>query len=100
MIARRRLWVSWAMASPVRAFYADERYPVRIMSLVGVAKETLEIVERGSYTTPSGKTARVREAVDAAIHGTVLYRPDELAVLTSPPRPPGAPPPRIEVTPE
>lgn len=70
------------------------------MSLTGVAKETLEIVERGSYTTPSGKTASVRAAVDAAVRGTVLYRPDQLANLAIPPPTAEAPPPRIEVTPE
>lgn len=65
------------------------------MSLAGVAKETVEIVERGSYTCPSGQLVSIRDEVAAALAGTVLYRPDDLAALS---RPPGdGPPPRLEV---
>jgi uncharacterized protein (TIGR02452 family) len=78
----------------------ESEHPLRIMSLVGVANETLAIIERGSYTAPSGKRVDVRAAVDAAVRGTVLYRPAALDALAVPPRPAGAPSPRIEITPE
>jgi uncharacterized protein (TIGR02452 family) len=51
------------------------------MSLVGTAKETLEIIERGWYAAPSGKRVEVRSQVDAAVAGTVLYRPADLQSL-------------------
>ena len=68
------------------------------MSLTGVAKETLEIVERGSYLAPSGKTVDVRAPIDAAIRGTMLYRPAEIDALAQPSPPAAAPSLRIEVT--
>ena len=34
------------------------------MSLTGVGKETVEIVEHGSYVAPSGKTVELRAAID------------------------------------
>jgi uncharacterized protein (TIGR02452 family) len=55
-------------------------------------------VERGSYRAPSGREVDVRTSIEAAIHGTRLFTPDELASLA--PTPSDAPPPRIEVTPE
>ena len=78
------------------------------MSLTGVAEETLAIVGRGSYVAPSGRTVDVREAIDAAVRGTVLYRPEELDDLAAS-RPwagaeatgrAGAQGARIEITPE
>ena len=68
------------------------------MSLAGVAKQTLGIVEQGSYRAPSGKTVELRAALDAALAGTVLHRPGEYAALTWPSR--TAAPPRFEVTTE
>lgn len=65
------------------------------MSLAGVAKETVEIVERGTYTCPSGQLVSIRASVDAALAGTALYRPDDLAGLARPPG--GGAAPRIEV---
>src|SRR5262245_53968949 len=56
-----------------------------VMSLTGVAQQTLEIVDRGSYIAPSGKTVDVRASIDAALRGTVLYRPAERAALALPP---------------
>jgi uncharacterized protein (TIGR02452 family) len=47
------------------------------MSLAGIAKDTLRIVECGSYRTPSGAEVSVRDTVDAAVRGTTLYRPAE-----------------------
>lgn len=70
------------------------------MSLVGLAQETLAIVDRGSYLARSGATVDIRSAVDAAVRGTILYRPGQFDALELPAPPPGAAPPRIEVTPE
>jgi uncharacterized protein (TIGR02452 family) len=71
------------------------------MALNGVAQQTLEIVDRGSYLAPSGKTVDVRAAVDAAVRGTSLYRPSDLDALAPlPERRSAAATPRIEVTPE
>lgn len=70
------------------------------MSLADVSRKTVEIVDRGSYVTPSGATVDIRAAIDAALRGTVLYRPYELAELSAHPGAEGAPPPRLSVTPE
>jgi uncharacterized protein (TIGR02452 family) len=51
------------------------------MSLAGVAKETLAIIERGSYRAPSGSEVSVRAAIDAAVRETTLYTPERLAEL-------------------
>jgi uncharacterized protein (TIGR02452 family) len=70
------------------------------MSLAGIAKETLRIVEGGSYRAPSGAEVSVRDTVDAAVKGTRLYRPAECEQLL---RRTSAHPPascRIEVTDE
>jgi uncharacterized protein (TIGR02452 family) len=64
------------------------------VSLAGVAKETVAIVERGEYTCPSGQVVSIRAEVDAAIAGTVLHRPGDLDDL---PRPAGGGATRIEV---
>lgn len=65
------------------------------MSLAGVAKETVSIVERGSYSCPSGQVVDIRAELDAAIAGTILYRPGDFAGL--PPLPDRAGSPKIEV---
>jgi uncharacterized protein (TIGR02452 family) len=52
------------------------------MSLKGVAKDTLKIIEQGWYEPPSGRRVDVREAVERAVNGTVLYRPDDFDGLT------------------
>ncbi len=70
------------------------------MSLTGLAQETLAIVGRGSYVAPSGKTVDLKAEIDAAIAGTVLYRPGEFEALVPSPAPVGAGPLRVEVTPE
>lgn len=54
------------------------------MSLAGLAKETVAIVERGSYTGPSGQVVSIAGAVAAARKGTVLYRPDDFDALPVP----------------
>ena len=72
------------------------------MSLSGVAKETLEIVGRGDYVAPSGKTVQVRELVDRAVKGTVLHTPADLEGLLAGRAREGTSftSPRIEITPE
>jgi len=68
------------------------------MSLIEIAQETVRIVEQGVYVAPSGTRVSLREAVERAVQGTVLYRPADFARLEVPPTSGG--PPRIEVTPE
>jgi uncharacterized protein (TIGR02452 family) len=53
------------------------------MSLSGVAKETLAIVERGGYQSGGGKAVALRAEIDRAVSGTALYRPEELDILLS-----------------
>ncbi|MEK8127837.1 TIGR02452 family protein [Paenibacillus filicis] len=43
-----------------------------------MARETLNILERGFYTTPSGSRVDLGEAVRRAVEGSKLYTPDEL----------------------
>ncbi|GLZ13276.1 TIGR02452 family protein [Actinomadura sp. NBRC 104425] len=38
----------------------------------------MAIIERGGYTAPSGRTVALADRIDAAVRGTVLYRPAEL----------------------
>ncbi len=57
------------------------------MSLKGIAQETLSIVDAGSYVAPSGRTVSVRAEVEAAVRGTVLYRPEQLGLSSGPNRP-------------
>jgi uncharacterized protein (TIGR02452 family) len=71
--------------------------------LAQVAKQTLAAVERGHYVAPSGRRVDVRDAVEAAVRGTTLFRPgdfDPHRLDDEPPAPPGAPAPRVEVTAE
>jgi uncharacterized protein (TIGR02452 family) len=42
-----------------------------------IAQETLAILERGSYLAPSGRSVSVTDALQAAVAGSVLYRPDD-----------------------
>lgn len=49
------------------------------MSLTGTAKETISIVERGSYQSRSGNTVTLRAEIDRAIDGTQLYTPESFA---------------------
>ena len=67
------------------------------MSLAGVAKETVAIVERGTYTCPSGQTVEIRAEVEAAIAGTVLHRPEDFDNGEVPRPSGGGRPPTIEV---
>lgn len=65
------------------------------MSLAGVAKETVAIVERGTYTCPSGQVVSIATEVAAALAGTVLHRPGDFESMAIPTGQGG--PPRIEV---
>ena len=69
------------------------------MSLAGVAKETVAIVEVGAYVAPSGQRRDLRDAIDHAVAGTRLYRPDEAAAVLARVRT-GQGAPRIEATAE
>jgi uncharacterized protein (TIGR02452 family) len=48
------------------------------MSLVPIAQETLSIIGRGWYDTRSGKRVEFRAVVEAAVAGTMLYRPADV----------------------
>lgn len=69
------------------------------MSLAGVGKETVQIVERGEYQVPSGPRVSIGDAVAHAVRGTRLYAPVDLERLEPARRDPSDPP-RIEVTSE
>lgn len=92
------------MSVVVTCVAGAESYGV-VMSLAGVAKETLQIVHDGVYVVGAGDGQRVvdvKDAVRAALAGTVLYRPAPLDALvaqltTSPTH---APPPQMSTTPE
>lgn len=65
------------------------------------ARETLEIIERGEYLSPSGRIVRIADELASALKETRLYRPEDF-----PDEPPGcegrrgAPEAEVEVTPE
>lgn len=46
-----------------------------------VAQQTLAILDRGSYVTPSGQTVSLGDAVERAVAGTRTYPPAELVAL-------------------
>ncbi|TDC58376.1 TIGR02452 family protein [Actinomadura sp. KC345] len=52
------------------------RHPRRM-----TAQETVEILGRGDYPAPSGRTVSIAESLARAVQGTILYRPDELDEL-------------------
>ncbi|GAA1810637.1 TIGR02452 family protein [Luedemannella flava] len=58
-----------------------------------IARQTVAIAEAGEYTTPSGRRARIGDAVAAAIAGTRHYLPDDVVTPTGP-----TATPTIEVT--
>jgi uncharacterized protein (TIGR02452 family) len=69
------------------------------MSLSEVGKETVEVVKRGEYQAPSGRTVSITAQVSGAVAGTVLYRPQDLERLVAS-RVVGTGAPRISVTAE
>lgn len=72
------------------------------MSLTGIAKETLEIVQRGEYVSKNNVTVQLKPEIQQAISGTRLYTPAELAALleTRQNQKNSGQLPKIEVTPE
>lgn len=70
------------------------------MSLKGIAKQTLEILEARQYTNSQGHTVGLGEALDAAVHHTRLYGPEDGAALFEQPGPVDAKAPCIEVSDE
>ncbi|MEZ4322045.1 MAG: TIGR02452 family protein [Myxococcota bacterium] len=64
------------------------------MSLKGLAVATLELLERGTYTAPSGREVDFGALQASAIAGTRVVTPAELAGMTGPS---SGPPPAIEV---
>lgn len=66
------------------------------------ARQTVEILERGSYRAPSGREVDLAAALRTSVDGTVLHRPDELGALLRrlPPVADDAPRTRVEVTTE
>lgn len=67
------------------------------MDLVGVATETIAILERGSYVAPSGRTVPLD--LSRGLRGTRTWCPDELQALVAAAEG-GVTRPRLEVTPE
>lgn len=57
------------------------------MSLKGIAKATIEITATGVYRAPSGAMRQIGTEAQAAINGTRLYEPNELAALVARPTP-------------
>lgn len=66
---------------------------------MSIGKETVEIVRRGEYRAPSGRTISIAAEVARSVAGTVLYRPEDLERLVAA-RPSGTARPRIEVVAE
>jgi uncharacterized protein (TIGR02452 family) len=73
------------------------------MSLKGIAKQTLDVIERGGYESPSGGWVELGSAIAAAVAGTEVFTPDRLATMLAQ-RPAELEPserrPAITVTPE
>ena len=65
-------------------------------SLVEIARENLEIFERGRYAAPSGREVSIEAPLAHAVNGTRLYQPSDLEA----PFVGQARPMRVEVTPE
>ena len=55
------------------------------MSLKGIAKETLDILEAGGYVNGAGERVDFRAEQRAAVAGTVLYTPEQGAALLAGP---------------
>jgi uncharacterized protein (TIGR02452 family) len=51
-----------------------------------VAQETLDLVNRGTYRAASGREVDLRAAIDHAVGGSVLYRPEDFGTLNPPAR--------------
>ncbi|MEO1267381.1 MAG: TIGR02452 family protein, partial [Myxococcota bacterium] len=67
------------------------------MSLKSIAKETLAILDAGTYTAPSGALRNIAQSQTSAEAQTVLYRPDALRSLLKQASTPQEASPLIEV---
>ncbi len=67
------------------------------MSLSGVAKHTLKLLEEGGYTSEAGLRVELGALARAAVEHTQLYSPDDFPLFLKPAE---GPPPVIELTPE
>ena len=56
------------------------------MSLTGIAKTTLKVIEDGQYRAPSGQLVDLRTQIAQTLTGTVLYRPNDVALVPFPSR--------------
>ncbi len=70
------------------------------MSLKNIAQETLRILDKGRYTSPSGKTIEFLSEQHAAVKGAILYTPEQGSNLLRIQNPCSGGKPAIEVTPE
>ena len=67
----------------------------------GIAQQTLEIIERGTYQAPDGALVDLRAELGRAIDGSRLYADEQLeAIVREQLATPGASPTRLEVTEE
>jgi uncharacterized protein (TIGR02452 family) len=57
----------------------------KTMSLKEIANKTLQILEQGQYTAPSGKIVEFSEKLHAAVAGTILYTPKQALNLLETP---------------
>ena len=46
-----------------------------------LARQTVEIVERGTYTSPTGREIDIKQAVRGCLEATRLFPPEELERL-------------------
>lgn len=67
------------------------------MSLKGVAKATLKILDDGGFAAPAGDWIELRAELDHAVETTRLYTPEQLAALLPSNNPQGGSGPRVEV---
>ena len=48
-----------------------------------IAKETIQVIENGYYTSASGARVSIQPAQDDAVKGSVLYRPEDFGGVHS-----------------
>ncbi len=49
-----------------------------------IARETVSILQLGTYRTETGRTVNLRPLLEQARHGSRLYRPEDFATLSAP----------------
>jgi len=70
------------------------------VDLRDVAAETLEIIDRGAYTSGAGAAVDLRAAIGSAVRGTTLFTPEDLDALATALPATGSRRTRVEVTDE